>query len=650
MKQTHLDDLKKSGLTADHAQKLHMKSLAEDRYRIPYFSADGKETDFYRDKFLHKEEYLAKLKKAKKKAPPKYTQSTGTEPHIYLPPLLKEKWRTLLDNPTTPLVLTEGEKKSACACAHGIPCAGLGGTWNWRSRKLAMQILPELNRVAWKGRPVRVVLDSDCLDNDQARKGGEWFVAELNKRGAEATLVILPPDPDSEAKVALDDHIVKYGAEATMKLLAEPTSVQAEPWLEELNSKIAVIVDTGEFVALDTGNVYGNTAIRNVYGKYGSLTKWTSWPRRRQVQRLVFEPGSPSGVTPEGEYNTWRGWNVEPVKCKVKDVQPWLDLVARVLPEATEAERYWANCWFGYPIAHPGQKLNTAMLVWSTEHGTGKNALGVTMKHVYGLAWGKVDGTELAGPFNEWAINKQFVVADELKIGDKRGLTNKLKEMITRGELRVNSKNQKTYVVRDHINYYLTSNHPDAMYIETRDRRMAVYHASEERLPPDEWRKYEKWLKCGGAAKLRYYFAHLLDYSVFDPQAAAPVTKAKLEMTAAGRSVAEDWIAKLKENPDSVLKTQYDLYRATDLYKAFDPDGRENIKPIGFATKLGEAGLPRISHNNTVIDGLRAWLWVVRGDSKVYQRMTPTQLAAAYVAERPTPTVGANGKYRGKVQ
>jgi hypothetical protein len=630
----HLADLQKSGLTPEHTKKLCMESTGPDSYKIPYFDANGKLTDFFRTKHFYKAERLEALRKAKKKLPPKYTQSKGTAPEIYLAPLVDTKWSTILADASIPMVVTEGEKKAACGCANGIATIGLGGTHSWRSRNLAVQFLSALNTTAWEGRTVRVVMDSDLIEKDSARKGAEGFVAQLRKRGAQATLIILPAD--GEEKAGMDDYIVKHGAEAFMRLLADPTLALVEPSLEELNRKLAVIVTTGEFVALDSGRVYGNTATKNVFGKYGKLNAWIEWDGHREVTKLLFAPGAQSGITEDGAYNTWPGWAVESQKCAAKDVQPWLDLLAHVLPKAEAAELAWVNCWFGYPVKHPGAKLNTALLIWSAEQGTGKNALGKIMKYIYGDTWGAVDGTMLSGAFNEWAVNKQFIVADELKIGDKRGLTDKFKDMITRSDFRVNSKNQKTYEVDDHINYMLTSNHPDAMYVEDRDRRMAIFHASENSMPVAYWRKYERWLKDGGAAKLRYYFESILDYANFEPEGRAPVTAAKLQMIADTRSDVEDWIARLRSDPDSVLGTKpYDLWTTLELHHLYDPDGRSGVKPNGLASKLGKCGIRRASEtNNTIVEGNRTRLWILRGDVAAYQRMTPKQQAEAYAAER----------------
>jgi hypothetical protein len=173
------------------------------------------------------------------------------------------------------------------------------------------------------------------------------------------------------------------------------------------------------------------------------------------------------------------------------------------------------------------------------------------------------------------------------------------------------------------------------MYVEVHDRRIAVFRASEQRLPVKDWDAYEAWLKNGGAAKLRYYFEHIVDYSAFNPRDAAPATAAKAAMIEAGRSDVESWISDLKRNPDSVLKAKpYALFRTTDLHDAYDPAKRERIKPNGFATKLGESGLPRATTDHTIIEGVRQRLWIVRGDVAAHQRMTPAQLIAAYTAER----------------
>lgn len=626
----HLEDLQKSGLTVEHAQTLLMESTEPGKLKLPYFDQNGKVTDFFRTKLFYTEAQLAK----RKKEPPKYVQSRGTAPEIYLPPLLPAKWSAVLSDPGVEIVVTEGEKKAAKLCSEGIACIGLGGTNSWRSRKLATAFLAALETATWKDRVVRVIGDSDLPGKESARKGLVQFTEQLCKRGAKATHFFVPDDGTGE-KIGVDDFIVKHGMESFMALLLDPTKTIGDPGLEKLNSQLAVIRATGEFVALETGRVYGNQAAGNVFGKYGDLKAWIEWPRRNEVDKLVFDPKAPRGMTPSGDYNTFPGWAVEPQKCAAKEVAKWRDLLRKVLPDATDAELYWVECWFGYPIKHPGTKLNSALLVWSDAQGSGKTTLATPMKRIYGPLWGKVDGTKLSGQFNEWAVDRQFILGEELQMGSKRALKDMLKDMITGETLTVNIKNRRTYDVVDYLNYMFTSNHPDAMYIEASDRRIAVFHASETVMSTDYRRELDKWLDEGGAAKMRYYFESILNYDGFDPYDRPPVTAAKLEMAAATRTDAEDWIVELLANPDLMLPRHYELWTTDDLFRLYDPDKRGDLKARGFATKLGIAKVPHASeNNNAVIGGSRSRLWVIRGDARKYRQMTATQLTAAYDAER----------------
>jgi len=50
---------------------------------------------------------------------------------LYIPPTLDPK---LLADPTQPLWITEGEKKSLKATQEGLPCLALSGVWSWRQK------------------------------------------------------------------------------------------------------------------------------------------------------------------------------------------------------------------------------------------------------------------------------------------------------------------------------------------------------------------------------------------------------------------------------------------------------------------------------------------------------------------------------------
>ena len=73
------------------------------------------------------------------------------------------------------ILITEGEKKAACAVKYGFPCVGLGGVDNWRATRL---VLPHGTIVQQQkvGRPSLDDDDNDTPDQKPIAKGGRLTV------------------------------------------------------------------------------------------------------------------------------------------------------------------------------------------------------------------------------------------------------------------------------------------------------------------------------------------------------------------------------------------------------------------------------------------------------------------------------------------
>jgi hypothetical protein len=130
--QNAIDDLALSGLTPQDiaARALGPAELAAtgvttdrviDGYVIPYFDLHGDIVPYYRIKNLDPH------------APDKYRAMKDMPNHIYFPPALPK----LLAQPhQNYIIITEGEKKAACATRYGFPTVGLSGVDNWRNRQI----------------------------------------------------------------------------------------------------------------------------------------------------------------------------------------------------------------------------------------------------------------------------------------------------------------------------------------------------------------------------------------------------------------------------------------------------------------------------------------------------------------------------------
>lgn len=203
--------------------------------RAPMVNADG--APAVRARCLTDSKYRAD-KDGKARRFDKYTQAPGSLPRAYFPALLD--WPAVLTDPKTPLTVTEGELKAACATKRGFPTVGLGGVWSFMSRKHRfVGLLPELERVVWDGRKVMVAFDSDVAEKPEVRRAMDALTARLAARGAEVYRVAIPPSGAS--KVGLDDFIVAHGTAAFAQLLRDAARLDSWQTFYQTENNGAVV-------------------------------------------------------------------------------------------------------------------------------------------------------------------------------------------------------------------------------------------------------------------------------------------------------------------------------------------------------------------------------------------------------------------------
>jgi hypothetical protein len=130
----------------------------------------------------------------------KYIQPCGRGNLIYFPPGMPTAM--LLDT-TVPLLITEGEFKALSlwrAAGHQTSAWRFGvvattGVWNWRGTvgKVGGQngerlnikgVIPDIERIAWKGRNVIIAFDADVRKNSSVRAARWKLTMALMDRGA----------------------------------------------------------------------------------------------------------------------------------------------------------------------------------------------------------------------------------------------------------------------------------------------------------------------------------------------------------------------------------------------------------------------------------------------------------------------------------
>lgn len=634
-------------LTAEAAQKLGHKKVPA--FKIPYFTLQGKASKFYRLRYLETTKSgFARQTDAKDQ---RYDQPKGITTTLYVPPLLDWAEYLALRHRETkepkPLFFTEGELKGICMTLHGYPTIALGGVWNFCSRHNGVAILPIFDELDLEGRACYIVFDADAAINPSVVAAENEFCRRLLDKRAVPYVVRIPALPDIK-KTGIDDLLTVAGKAPFEEALAKAQLFKLAEALHAMNEKVTYIRQPS--LVLEHGTYYKmsvNTFKNEVYANnwYLQITpddkvkrvrtaeEWVAWEGRAEAERFVYEPGQPLLV--DGRcINMWKGLAVEPKKG---DVKPWHQLMDYVFADEPEARR-WFEQWLAYPLQHPGTKLFTAAVIYSVIQGTGKTLIGHTMQRIYGDNSIMIGKEELASGDNSFAENKQFVVGDEITGDDKRGLADSLKSLITNEELRINIKYVPTYSIRSCINYYFTSNNPDAFLLDDTDRRYFVHEIRGEPLPSTWYSKtYDPWYKSAdGAAALLYYLLHEVDTSDFEPKGPALMTEAKKDMIADSRSTLAHWVRKLKEDPDTVLPkgAQQRLWATEELLAAFDADKRTRFGVHAMGTELRRALVPRANEgmNCTLPNGKQKKLWIIR-DVEELSKLGGAKLGKLYQDE-----------------
>jgi hypothetical protein len=682
--QAMLSKLATSLLTAKHARLMQLRACTEadvkqlnvqpqwEGFKIPYFDLDGRlrQDGFFRFRFTVDHPSRGWGSTAVTEKPRRYAQPLNSGCAVYFPPtIIGCTWRAVANDPAIPVVITEGELKSACASSLGAPTMGLGGVNNWRTATMARnELLPELEEFKWHLRTVIILFDSNINRNPNVACAASMLASVLTMRGAIVKLTHPPVNTEDTDKhgLGVDDWLYQLPkdvnkADALTKLLAEAPDVDGAAALHAVNLELARVVASKDYVRLVDGRritkrelveeteyggrTYNVDMIVNnqvVKKAVNTIKTWLTWRYCHELKSYVYRPGHPR-LTTDGCYNTWKGWGIEP---QPGDVTPFLELLDHLLGNATPSERRWFLQWLAAPLQEPGLKMRNGVVLWGGVTGTGKTLVGQTMRRIYGDNWGVLETKHFHSNFNSYVVGKQFILGDEISVTEKRSVSERLKSMLTQEQVLVEEKYQIPYVVEDHANYYFTSNYPDAFYVEEDDRRFFIHEVTAAPLITT-WRdRYFAWLEQGGAAAL---FDHLLRVSLtgFDAFERPPLTAAKVDMIQIGVSDVRRWIEDVKLDPATALgrpKEEPACYLTTvgRLVSKYRAETDRPMDAAWMGKELAKAGIRKAAKGapNVIVDGRKTRVHIIGASPEwvaLLQAMSVKEIEILMAGAPPVP-------------
>jgi putative DNA primase/helicase len=309
---------------------------------------------------------------------------------------------------------------------------------------------------------------------------------------------------------------------------------------------------------------------------------WIKHPGRAEldIENLVFDPTQQ--VDLDTHINTFRGLPLSPRRDDSRCV--WQLALLDHLCNGEAAVVEWLVRWLAYPLQHVGAKMASAVLMHSSQQGSGKSLFWEeVIKPMYGEYGSTLGQHQLESQYTAWRSQLLFALFEEVLSRDQKySHTGTLKHMITGKTQRIEQKFLTGWEESNHMNSVFLSNELQPWPLEPSDRRMLVVWP-EKKLPDGLKANVLAELANGGREALLAYLL-AVDTSGFSTHSEPPVTDAKQRIIDFGRP---GWEVFFIEWRDGYLDAPFMPCLAEDLfalYRSWADKRRENVVSI---TKFG---------------------------------------------------------------
>lgn len=331
----------------------------------------------------------------------------------------------------------------------------------------------------------------------------------------------------------------------------------------EWYKRFAYILDEDAYFDMDYRGIVARRAFNALYrhiecrsnhGKHPKIEASFCYDENREVngatatKAITYAAGESVIVSRQGELycNRWRDARPEVDKTLKANIDPWLEHLARLVPD--EEEREHVLDVMAFKVQNPKRKINHAVLHVGRE-GCGKDTLWAPMiwavcgPHLRNR--GLVDGKNINSDFG-YALESEIIILNELKepnASDRRALANQLKPIIAAppDTISINKKNLHPYDMINRVFVLAFSNDPVPITLASQDRRWFCIRSTAARMPEEQSAAMWAWYNSGGFEAIAA-FLYQRDVSAFNPAAPPMDTDYKASLIEGGMSTAEAYL------------------------------------------------------------------------------------------------------------
>jgi hypothetical protein len=267
------------------------------------------------------------------------------------------------------------------------------------------------------------------------------------------------------------DNAIEEINQSHALVLAGSKAVVLQEYVDEYGESNIRLLSSEDF-----NKWHGNRFIQTEDGRKPLSRVWLSSPKRRQYEGIAF---SPNGA-PNGYYNLWRGFAVEP--SAEGSCQLLLGHIFNNVCQGNEDLYWWVIGWFAQMVQEPEIKLGTA-LVLRGKQGCGKTIVGSMFGKLFGHHYVQVaDPRYIVGRFNSHMSSALFLHCDEGFWAGDKAAEGKLKDLVTGEHQLIEFKGKEPIKVRNLIRLFVTSNNGWVVPAGFEERRFCVLDVSDAHI------------------------------------------------------------------------------------------------------------------------------------------------------------------------
>lgn len=201
------------------------------------------------------------------------------------------------------------------------------------------------------------------------------------------------------------------------------------------------------------------------------------------------------------------------------DAAPFINHIKKLLPE--KRDRQILLAYAAAAVQYPGYKFQWTPLIQGVE-GNGKTFIANCIANAIGWKYVHIpNARDITNTFNSWILGKLFIQVEEIYVRDKQEAHEVLKPLITNPKIEIHGKNVNQITGDNRANFFMCTNHKDAIRKTLKDRRYCVFYTAQQSLydlhasgmDGDYFPKLYGWAKKNGYAIVTDF---LLNYPIPD--------------------------------------------------------------------------------------------------------------------------------------